>query len=365
MKNMKRSICLLIAALLLMQSLICVVCAIDGAGFSGVTAQSSLAEQKVYITGAVQDPNRQLTVIIRRNGSVLYLNQFESNENGDFSLVIPTGSKLAEGDNLTVSLGGASSGNLELTFAAGGSTGSGSDPVNPPVGPSDPVNPPVVPSNPVNPPVVPSNPVNPPLGPTDERQTGTDASDLLLRWVNPFVDVQQGHWFYEAVEFACSNDLFNGVDALHFGPGKPMTRAMLVTVLHRLAGKPAGGESTFTDVKGGIWYSEAVAWASASGVVGGVGGGRFAPERNVTREQLAAILYRYAQNRGYDVSADAALTEFADASLVSGYAVSAMRWASGAGILSGKSGNRLDPQGNATRAEVAMILLRFSERFGR
>ena len=140
-----------------------------------------------------------------------------------------------------------------------------------------------------------------------------------------------------------------------------MTRAMLVTVLWRYAEKPAATQgSTFSDVAQGQWYTDAVAWAAENGIVNGVGDGKFDPEGTVTREQMAAILYRYAQYKDCDVSDSASLQSFGDAGTVSSYAVPSMEWAVGAELINGMDGN-LKPKGTATRAQVATILMRFCE----
>ena len=144
-----------------------------------------------------------------------------------------------------------------------------------------------------------------------------------------------------------------------------MSRAMLVTVLWRLAGAPAPkGVNTFSDVPGGTWYTDAVTWAAENGVVSGIGGGCFAPNSNVTREQWAVILFNYAHSCGYDVGARADLSAFPDAGSVSGWAQDALSWANAAGLINGTVyGGRtiLDPQGSASRAQVAMILRSYAE----
>lgn len=177
-----------------------------------------------------------------------------------------------------------------------------------------------------------------------------------------FDDVPQNIWFASGVQFAAEQGLFTGVSANEFAPYDPMTRAMLVTVLHRLDGADASGTNSFTDVLNGKWYTNAIAWASANGIVEGLSGNRFAPNAPITREQLAAILFRYAKACGYDVSARAELTAYADAAQVSTWASDAMRWAVAAGLISGRSGAQLAPKGEATRAEVAVILMNFVQK---
>lgn len=177
-----------------------------------------------------------------------------------------------------------------------------------------------------------------------------------------FGDVPQNVWFASGVQFAAEQGLFTGVSANEFAPYDPMTRAMLVTVLHRLDGADASGTNSFTDVLNGKWYTNAIAWASANGIVEGLSGNRFAPNAPIAREQLAAILFRYAKACGYDVSARAELTAYADAAQVSTWAGDAMRWAVAAGLISGRSGAQLAPKGEATRAEVAVILMNFVQK---
>ncbi len=175
-----------------------------------------------------------------------------------------------------------------------------------------------------------------------------------------FSDVPSNAWYVDAVQYVLDNALMNGVGNGRFGSDSPMTRAMLVTVLWRYSGEPYGGTNHFYDVPGGQWYTEAVAWAANNGVVTGVAEGRFNPNGNVTREQMATILYRYAKSMGLNVSASASLSTFADGYSVSGWAADAMRWCVAEGIIGGTNG-RLMPQGNATRAQVAAILMRFIE----
>ncbi|MGM9562639.1 MAG: leucine-rich repeat protein [Faecousia sp.] len=175
-----------------------------------------------------------------------------------------------------------------------------------------------------------------------------------------FTDVAEKAWYHDAVEYAVTNGLMKGVGNGKFDPEGSMTRAMLVTVLWRYEGEPAEGENTFIDVPDGTWYTEAVAWAAANGVVGGVGNGKFEPEGNITREQMATILFRYAQKKGIDTSKRGELSGFPDSGKVSSWAKDAMQWAVAEDIINGSDGKLL-PQGNATRAQVATILMRFIE----
>ena len=181
----------------------------------------------------------------------------------------------------------------------------------------------------------------------------------------PFTDVVAGTWYYGAAAYAYNNGLFAGMTPTTFAPNATMTRAMLVSVLWRLAGAPAPkAPNTFVDVPDGAWYTDAVTWAAENGVVSGIGGSRFDPSGFVTREQTAEILYNYAHSKGYDVSARADLTAFPDAASVSGWAEEALSWANAAGLLNGtvRDGQTiLDPQGSASRAQVAMILMNYVE----
>ncbi len=181
----------------------------------------------------------------------------------------------------------------------------------------------------------------------------------------PFADVPAGSWYYGAAAYAYNNGLFGGTSPTTFAPNATMSRAMLVTVLWRLAGEPAPkGVNTFADVPGGTWYTDAVTWAAENGVVSGVGGGRFDPNSDVTREQTAVILFNYAHSRGYDVSARADLSVFPDAGSVSGWAQDALSWANAASIINGTvygGQTILDPQGSASRAQVAKILMSYTE----
>ena len=181
----------------------------------------------------------------------------------------------------------------------------------------------------------------------------------------PFTDVPAGAWYYGAAAYAYNNGLFAGETATTFAPNQTMNRAMLVTVLWSLAGKPAPkGVNTFSDVPNGEWYTNAVTWAAENSVVTGVGSGRFDPNGAVTREQAAVILYKYAQSKGYDVSARADLTAFPDAGSVSDWAQDALAWANATGLIQGTvygSKTILDPQGSASRAQVAAILRSYVE----
>ena len=183
----------------------------------------------------------------------------------------------------------------------------------------------------------------------------------------PFDDVDDGDWFADAVRFVYENGMMNGVSETDFAPHAATSRSMIVTILYRLEGEPVVDDAMdFTDVAGDAYYAEAVRWAASEGIVGGYGGGLFGADDAVTREQLAAILYRYAVYKGYDVSIgeDTNILSYADFADLSEYAIPAMQWACGAGIVNGTSESTLTPQGEATRAQVAAMLMRFCEAIG-
>lgn len=182
-----------------------------------------------------------------------------------------------------------------------------------------------------------------------------------------FVDVKLGSWYYNSIVYAVSNGLMNGVGDSKFEPEEGMTRAMLVTVLWRYEGSPKQRPSTFSDVRRGQWYSEAVSWAAKNGIVTGVGDNKFEPDTQITREQIATILYRYAQKKRADTAARGSLSAFPDNGKVNGWAKTALQWCVGEGLIGGTNENGrvyLDPQGTATRAQVATILMRYIEKLG-
>ena len=183
----------------------------------------------------------------------------------------------------------------------------------------------------------------------------------------PFGDVDDGDWFADAVRFVYENGMMNGVSETDFAPHAATSRSMIVTILYRLEGEPVVDYAMgFTDVAGDAYYAEAVRWAASEGIVGGYGGGLFGSDDAVTREQLAVILYRYAVYKGYDVSIGEStnILSYADFADLSEYAIPAMQWACGAGIVNGTSESTLTPQGEATRAQVAAMLMRFCEAIG-
>ena len=180
-----------------------------------------------------------------------------------------------------------------------------------------------------------------------------------------FEDVKVGDWFAEEVQYVVDKGLMSGTSKTTFAPSATTTRGMIVAILHRLEKEPAATASAFTDVKAGAYYEKAINWAAANDIVKGVTETTFAPDQAITREQMAAILYRYAQFKGYDMSKANKLDAYADAAQVSAYAVPAMQWANAENLITGKSATVLDPKGNATRAEVSSILMRFCENIAK
>ena len=178
----------------------------------------------------------------------------------------------------------------------------------------------------------------------------------------PFTDVDEGDWYYDAVQYVYEKGLMNGTAADEFAPNATTTRAMVVTILYRLEGEPSGGgETPFTDLKAGQYYLDAVAWANANGIVNGTTATTFDPDGAITRQQMAAILYRYAAYKGYDVSVSADLSSYPDAGAIQTYAQDAMAWANGSELILGFEDHTLQPVGNSTRAQVATLLMRFCE----
>lgn len=178
----------------------------------------------------------------------------------------------------------------------------------------------------------------------------------------PFGDVKSGDWFYNDVKYVYEKGMMAGTAADVFAPNATTTRAMIVTILYRLEGSPAvTGTSTFVDVPAGQWYTDAVNWAAANQIVKGTSATTFAPNASITREQMAAILYRYAQYKGYDVTKKADLSGYSDNGQVSAYAKEALAWANAAKLINGVTNTTLAPQGNATRAQVSAILHRFCD----
>ena len=176
---------------------------------------------------------------------------------------------------------------------------------------------------------------------------------------NPFTDVSEKDWFYGDVMFVYENGLMLGTSKTLFSPYGTATRGMMATILWRMEGSPAPkGKNSFTDVEAGKWYADAITWTAENGIFAGYGKDKFGPDDPITREQLAAIFYRYADYKGYDLTVKGNLDKFKDADKITDYAKTAMQWAVGSGLVKGKSGNLLDPQGTATRAEIAAMLHR-------
>ncbi len=191
----------------------------------------------------------------------------------------------------------------------------------------------------------------------ETRVEVASGSGILL--VNPFVDIDN-HWAKEDILSAYHAGLFTGVTTTTFVPEGTMTRAMFVTTLYRMAGEPAvSTQSGFSDVNAGEYYAEAVTWAVEVGVTNGMGDGKFMPNKAIDRQEMATMLYRYAQAESRDVSETAELADFIDAANVSDWAVEAMSWAVNEGIILGYPGNCLMPRANATRAQAATILCRY------
>ena len=178
----------------------------------------------------------------------------------------------------------------------------------------------------------------------------------------PFVDGAENDWFYDSVRYVYDNGLMEGTSATTFAPTLTTTRSMVTTILWRAEGQPQTDNTvSYPDVEADTWYTEAICWGTEEGIVKGYGDGNFGPNDLITREQFATILYRYAQYKGYDVSASDDLSAFPDADQTGSWAVDAVKWAVGSGLLNGKDGGLLDPLGVASRAEVATILMRFME----
>ena len=182
--------------------------------------------------------------------------------------------------------------------------------------------------------------------------------------VNPFTDISEKDWFYGDVMFVYENGLMLGTSKTLFSPHGTAMRGMMATILWRMEGSPVPkGKNSFTDVEAGKWYADAITWTAENGIFAGYGKDKFGPDDPITREQLAAIFYRYADYKGYDLTVKGDLDKFKDADKITDYAKTAMQWAVGSGLVKGKSGNLLDPQGTATRAEIAAMLHRFIEKY--
>ena len=195
------------------------------------------------------------------------------------------------------------------------------------------------------------------------QESDEDGDNGDEEWENPYADVSANQWFYAAVQYVSENKLMNGVAENAFGPDIHTTRGMLVTILHRMEGEPQAGEHSFTDVAEDEYYADAVAWAAENDIVNGYSDTVFAPEKAMSREEMAVVLYRYAQYKGWDVSAQGDLSRYADSESVSAWSAEAMTWAVGAKVMDGMDG-RLAPQGDALRSQTATVLMRVSTLAG-
>ena len=187
---------------------------------------------------------------------------------------------------------------------------------------------------------------------------------VIQEWINPFNDAKKSDWFYKSMRFAYSNGLMNGTGTDKFAPQSNLTRAMLVTMLYRLEGEPTiTGATEFSDVPSGQWYTNAIAWASKNGIVNGVGDDKFNPNGNITREQLAVMLYRYSEFKKLGTATEVSLGSYTDAEEISSWASDALKWANSRSFITGRTATTLAPKGTATRAEVATIMQRFMTHY--
>lgn len=194
-----------------------------------------------------------------------------------------------------------------------------------------------------------------------DKEEGKDEETTETTKLN-FTDVKESDWFFKGVEYVVDKGIMSGVSENEFAPAGKLTRAMLVQMLYNMESRPAcDAENAFIDVPVGQWYTDAVIWANDAKIVSGMGEGLFAPNMEITREQMVAMLYNYAKYKGYDVTASADLSAFADTASVSAWAQPAMQWAVAEGYISGMGDSQLAPQGTATRAEIASVIMRFME----
>lgn len=196
---------------------------------------------------------------------------------------------------------------------------------------------------------------------TTTTQTNNTYTPSYNSGTYDYRDVPRSAWYYNAVQYVYRYNLMSGTGSGYFSPNQTTTRAMVVTMLHNMAGNPAPGGGKFDDVADGAWYTDAVAWSARNNIASGYGG-FFRPNENVTREQMALMMYNYAKFQGCDVSAQSGLTGFSDGGQVSTQTLKAVRWANAVGLLNGVSGGRLDPKGPVTRAQIASILMNFREK---
>ena len=179
----------------------------------------------------------------------------------------------------------------------------------------------------------------------------------------PFTDVTEGDdWFYDAVAYVYENNIMAGTDETTFEPTMELDRAMAAQLFYNLEGKPAvTGDSTFTDVTSGHWAVDAITWAAQNDIVAGIGGNLYDPDSNVTREQFAVMLYKYARFKGYDLTATGDLTRFPDAGSISSWAETALSWANGNDLINGHENGTIDPKGSTIRAQAASIMANFDQ----
>ncbi|WP_418440625.1 S-layer homology domain-containing protein [Anaerotignum lactatifermentans] len=196
----------------------------------------------------------------------------------------------------------------------------------------------------------------------DKTEETTETPETTTPESTTFSDVNESDWFFKGVEYVVDKGIMSGVSENEFAPSGKLTRAMLVQMLYNMESRPAcDAENAFMDVPVGQWYTDAVIWANDAKIVSGMGEGLFAPNMEITREQMVAMLYNYAKYKGYDVTASADLSAFADTASVSAWAQPAMQWAVAEGYISGMGDSQLAPQGTATRAEIASVIMRFME----
>lgn len=285
-------------------------------------------------TGATVGANEYISaVVMERNGTVKYYGNIAKPQNVSGSVKIDLSGVILGTDDKLYVFSEAANGDKKTDYASalqemsisGSSSGGGSN------------------------------------GTTDPKPPVKEDKEDSPVWENQFADVKEADWFYGAVKYVYEKGLMKGVSDTAFSPTATTMRAMLVTILYRLEGSPAvSATNPFSDVAAGKYYDDAVIWAVANKIVSGNGNGKFGPEDPITREQMAAILYRYASFKGYDVSARADLSAFSDADSVSAYAKDAMAWANAKGLIQGY-GTKLTPKSNALRAQMAAIIQRFLE----
>ena len=205
------------------------------------------------------------------------------------------------------------------------------------------------------------NPVTGEVGTPSTPGGGTPSEPEEPTW--PFTDVTEGDdWFYGAVAYVYENGIMAGTDETIFDPYMELDRAMAAQLFYNLEGKPTvTGDSAFTDVTSGHWAVDAITWAAQNDIVAGIGGGLYDPDNNVTREQFAVMLYKYARFKGYDLTATGDLTQFPDAGSISSWAETALSWANGNGLINGHENGTIDPKGSTIRAQAASIMANFDQ----